>query len=67
MATGIFRNKNLVRPRKHGAAKRRRLLEQKRRLMALGVSEEKIRHLTSEEIRRLLQRPTRLPKEVLRP
>ena len=38
MASSMFRNKNRVRPRKRGAAKRRRLLEQKRRLIALGVS-----------------------------
>jgi hypothetical protein len=60
MATSIFRNKNKVRPRKTGAQKRRRLLEQRRRLIALGVSEERLRHMTVRDIRTLLRNPTKV-------
>ena len=63
MATTTFRNKNKVRPRKKGAAKRRRLLEQKRRLIALGVSEEVIIKMTSKDIRTKLKRPKLLAKQ----
>ena len=62
MATKIFRNKNLVRPKKKGGPKRRRLFEQKRRLAALGVPEETIRHLTSVEVRDLVTEPTTTAK-----
>ena len=57
MANSFFRNKNNVRPRKRGAAKRRRFLEQKRRLIALGVSEEEVGKMTSKDIRSKLRRP----------
>ncbi len=57
MATTVFRNKNIVRPKKKGAAKRRRRLEQKRRLIALGVPEAELRKMTSRDILDLLKRP----------
>jgi len=61
MATSTFRNKNKVRPKKRGAKKRRRRLEQKRRVLALGVSEEEVRKMTIKDIRTALQRPAALP------
>lgn len=57
MSTSIFRNKNLVRPKKKGAAKRQRLNNQKKRLLALGVPPEQADKLTTKEIRTLLKRP----------
>lgn len=54
---------NLTRPRKSGAAKNRRRLEQKRRLIALGVDEAEVNKMTSREILTLLQRPAKISKE----
>ncbi|OGV73969.1 MAG: hypothetical protein A3K19_22860 [Lentisphaerae bacterium RIFOXYB12_FULL_65_16] len=61
----MFRNKNNVRPKKTGVARRRRLLEQKRRVLALGVDEEKVRRMTTQEIRGLLRHPCDVPKHLL--
>ena len=60
MSTSTFRNKNLVRPKKTGARRRRRLLEQKRRLIALGVPEEKVLKMTTKAIHTMLQRPNKI-------
>ena len=57
MSTSIFRNKNLVRTKKQGAAKRQRLKQQKKRLLSLGVPEEMANKLTTKDIRTLLKRP----------
>ena len=57
MATSTFRNKNLVRPKKTGAKRRRRRLVQKRRLIALGAPEADVAQMTTKEIRDLLKRP----------
>jgi len=59
MATTIFRNKNKVRPKKKGAPKRRRLLEHRRRLIALGISENAIRQMNPGQMRKILQRPAK--------
>jgi len=57
MATSTFRNKNEVRPKKKGAEKRRRCLVQRRRLVALGLTEEAVDKLQVHEVRELLKRP----------
>ena len=57
------KNKNETRPKKRGAAKRRRVLEHKRRLAALGVPEEKINRLTPKEMHELLKRPKKTEAE----
>lgn len=49
------RNKNLTRPKKTGAAKRRRVLEQKKRLIAAGVPEQKVNRLDIRSIRQSLK------------
>jgi len=49
-----MRKKPLRRPVKKPRLKRRRLMEQKKRLIELGVSEEKIKHMTSKDIRQAL-------------
>lgn len=51
----VTKNKNLLRPKKTGAAKRRRLLEQRKRLVAAGMSEEQIRRYTADQIRAKLK------------
>ncbi|MBT3381619.1 MAG: hypothetical protein HN742_13975 [Lentisphaerae bacterium] len=60
MATSTFRNKNKVRPKKKGAVKRRRLLEHRRRLTALGINEDVIRQMNPKQMRKALQRPCKL-------
>ncbi len=60
MATSTFRNKNKVRPKKQGAAKRRKILMQKRHLMALGMSEESVANLQSDKLRALLKYPKKV-------
>ena len=48
---------NDCRKRKSGTRKRRRILEHKRRLVALGVPEEKVNHLTPKQMHELLKCP----------
>ncbi len=57
MATSTFRNKNCVRPKKQGAAKRARIKAQKKRLIALGMKEENVAKMQSNELRDWLRRP----------
>ena len=57
MATSTFRNKNEVRPKKQGAPKRRRIKDQKKRLVSLGMKEEDAAKLQANELRDLLRRP----------
>ena len=54
---------HLTRPRKSGAAKTRRRLEQRRRLIALGVDEEKVAKMTSRDIRTMLKHPKKIAKD----
>ena len=56
------RNNDTTRPRKSGAAKNRRLLEHRRRLLALGVSEAKIKQMDHPLIRTLLAKPSLIPE-----
>tara|TARA_R110002096_G_scaffold28236_6_gene85734 strand:+ start:86 stop:298 length:213 start_codon:yes stop_codon:yes gene_type:complete len=55
---------NITRPRKSGAARTRRRLEQKRRLVGLGMDEEKVAQLTSREVLDLLKRPKKVVEAV---
>ncbi|MCM8537146.1 MAG: hypothetical protein NE334_14495 [Lentisphaeraceae bacterium] len=57
------KNKNIARPKKRGAAKRRRILEHKRRLVDLGVSEEKVTQLTPRQMLDLLKCPKKTAAE----
>ena len=66
MATSTFRNKNEVRPHKTGAAKRRRCLIQRRRLVALGMSEEEVAKLPVDELRSKLKEPKKLVRALER-
>ena len=58
------RNNDTTRPRKHGAAKARRLLEHRRRIVALGVSEEKALQMDAARLRLLLSKPQLIPNYV---
>ena len=51
------RNNDTTSPRKGGAAKNRRLLEHRRRLVALGVPEEKVLQMDHPRIRLLIAKP----------
>lgn len=62
MATSTFRNKNKVRPKKSPAAKRQRIKAQKKRLVALGVPQDQVEKLQSDELRTLLRHPKRVAK-----
>ncbi|MDF1738527.1 MAG: hypothetical protein P1U86_05160 [Verrucomicrobiales bacterium] len=52
----------MTRPRKSGAPKNRRRLEQRRRLVALGMDESAVEKLTSREILTLLKHPVKVAK-----
>lgn len=64
MATSTFRNKNKVRPRKTGTEKRRRCLVQRRRLVALGLSEEAVAKMPVDVLRAKLREPQKVVAEV---
>lgn len=51
----LTKNKNLLRPKKTGAAKRRRLLEQRKRLVTAGVSEDALRCYNEKQLRAKLK------------
>lgn len=59
-----IRNNDTTRPRKSGAARNRRLLEHRRRLMALGVPEEKVMQLNHPRIRMLIAKPKLIPNYI---
>lgn len=63
MATTEQRNKNLTRPRKGAGAKARRFRTQKKRLVALGMSEEAVAKLNTREVLDLLKRPAKVAKQ----
>jgi len=58
------RNNDTTRPRKSGAARNRRLLEHRRRLVALGVSEEQVMQMDHPRIRMLIAKPKLIPSYV---
>lgn len=51
----LTKNKNLLRPKKKGAARRRRVLEQSKRLVGAGVTEEALRQLNDKQVRAKLK------------
>ena len=60
MGTGRkMRTKPVTRPKKSVRERKRREAVHKKRLMALGVPEERLRHMTSEAIRKALIRPAK--------
>lgn len=61
MGTGRKFNKtNVTRPTKSLGARRRRYLEQRRRLIALGVDEAVVNKMDVKSIRDMLNRPAKI-------
>ena len=58
-----FQKTHLTRPRKGGAAKRRRQGDQKKRLVALGMDEEKVMKMNPREVLTLLKHPMKVAKD----
>ena len=54
--------KPIRRPKKTGAALRRREKAQRRRLISLGLPETTVNKLNSKHVRKLLKRPAKLKK-----
>ncbi|MCH2060506.1 MAG: hypothetical protein MK183_07745 [Verrucomicrobiales bacterium] len=55
-----FQKTHLTRPRKGGAAKRRRQNDQKKRLVALGMDEETVRKMSPRDVLTLLKYPLKV-------
>jgi len=58
-----YQKTHMTRPRKSGAARNRRRLEQRRRLIALGMDEAAVARLTSREVLDLLKYPAKVAKQ----
>ncbi len=58
-----FMKTHLTRPRKGGAAKRRRQAEHRKRLVALGVDEAVVARMNPREVRTMLKYPAKISKE----
>jgi len=64
MGTGRKFTKTVItRPRKSGAARNQRQKNQKKRLVALGMSEEAVEKLNPKEVRDLLKYPAKVKAE----
>ncbi len=55
---------HMTRPRKRAGAKRRRQLEHRRRLVALGVDEDTVAKMNAKEIRDQLKYPKKVQAAV---
>lgn len=55
-----FQKTNQTRPKKSGAAKRRRQADQRKRLVALGMDEKVVAALSARDVLTLLQRPAKV-------
>jgi hypothetical protein len=61
MGTGRKFTKTVItRPRKSGAARNQRQKNQKKRLIALGMSEEVVEKMNPKEVRDLLKAPAKI-------
>ena len=54
---------HLTRPRKSGAAKRRRQADQRKRLVALGVGQDTVDGMNQQEVRAMLKYPAKIRKD----
>ena len=54
---------HLIRPRKGGAAKRRRQNDQKKRLITLGIDEDKVQKMNPREVLTMLKYPAKIKKD----
>ena len=55
---------NKTRPKKAPGARRRRQLEQRKRLIGLGVPEEEVSRMNPKQIRDLLKYPAKVQKDL---
>ncbi|MCX7590776.1 MAG: hypothetical protein N2255_04025 [Kiritimatiellae bacterium] len=63
MGTGRkYRKLSIMRPKKSGAARRRRDKVQRLRLISLGMPEDAVRRMTISEVRAMLRRPAQVAK-----
>ncbi|MDP7105636.1 MAG: hypothetical protein QGH41_01080 [Roseibacillus sp.] len=53
----------LTRPRKSGAAKRRRQADHRNRLVALGVAQEAVDGMNQKEVRDMLKYPAKISQD----
>ena len=58
-----YHKTHMTRPRKAGAAKNRRRLEQKRRLVKLGMDEAEVQKLNQRQVLDLLKRPKKVAQQ----
>lgn len=54
---------HLTRPRKSGAAKRRRQADHRKRLVALGVGQDTVDGMNQQEVRAMLKYPAKIRKD----
>ena len=54
---------HLTRPRKGGAAKRRRQNDQRKRLITLGIDEEAVQKMNPREVLTILKYPAKIKKD----
>ncbi len=59
-----YNKTRLTRPRKGGAAKTRRQLEHRKRLIALGVEAETVEAMNPKEVRDLLKYPAKVAARI---
>ena len=55
--------KSTKRPKKTGCERRRRQKVQRKRLVGLGVPEQKVKSMTAKAVREMLKRPAKLKKK----
>ena len=58
-----FMKTQLTRPRKSGAAKRRRQADHRKRLVALGVTQETVDGMNQQEVRNMLKYPAKIMQD----
>ena len=58
-----FMKTHLTRPRKSGAAKRRRQADHRKRLVALGVDQDTVDGMNQQEVRAMLKYPAKIRKD----
>lgn len=63
MATSLQRNQNRTRPKKSSGKKARRQREQKKRLIALGMDEEKVEQMNARDVLTALKHPKKVEAE----
>lgn len=64
MSDHAHRTKHLRRPVKSPAEKARRMKEQKKRLVALGMTEDEVAKMNADVLRTLLHRPMQVVAKV---